>query len=137
MTNMTDYLERKLLNHCLCNSAYTPPSTVYIALFTADPTDTGDLTNEVTTAGGTLYARQAVAFTALTTETTGQTANTAQIEFPEAGAAWGTVTHLGIMDSDVEGSGNMLFHGALTTARVVDAGTQLIFKAAQLTVTLA
>jgi len=134
---MTDYLERKIANHVLKNTPYTPPETVHVALFTADPTDTGDLTNEVATAGGTLYARQAVAFTALTTETTGQASNSAQIEFPEAGAAWGTVTHIGIMDSDVEGSGNMLFHGELTTARAVDAGTQLIFKAAQLTVTLA
>lgn len=137
MANMTDYLERKLINHVLCNTAYTPPATVYIALFTADPTDTGSLANEVPTAGGTLYARQAVAFTALTTETTGQTSNSAQVEFPEAGAAWGTVTHIGLMDGDTEGAGNMLFHGALTTARAVDAGTQLIFKVGQLTVTLA
>jgi hypothetical protein len=137
MANMTDYLERKLINHVLCNSAYTPPATVYIALFTADPTDTGNLANEVSTAGDTLYARQPVAFKALTTETTGQTSNSAQVEFPEAGASWGTVTHIGLMDSDVAGAGNMLFHGALEKARQADVGTQLIFKVGQLTVMLA
>jgi hypothetical protein len=41
MSQMTDYLEKKLLDHTLGKAAYTMPTTVYLALFTADPGDTG------------------------------------------------------------------------------------------------
>ena len=35
----TDYLENKLLAHTFSNTAYTSPSTVYVALYTVAPTD--------------------------------------------------------------------------------------------------
>ena len=41
MAEMSNYLEEKLLDHTLGTSAYTHPSTVYLALHTADPTDAG------------------------------------------------------------------------------------------------
>lgn len=33
----TDYLENELLDHALRNSAWTPPATVYLALYTTAP----------------------------------------------------------------------------------------------------
>ena len=41
MAEMSNYLEEKLLDHTLGTSAYTTPSTVYLALHTAVPTDAG------------------------------------------------------------------------------------------------
>ena len=38
---ISDYLEDKLLDHVFENSAYTVPTTLYVALSTADPTDSG------------------------------------------------------------------------------------------------
>ena len=54
------YLDNASLSAALRNSAYTPPATVYIALYTAGPGPSGGGT-EVDTSG-TAYARTAVAF---------------------------------------------------------------------------
>ena len=55
----TDYLENKLLAHTFSNTAYTSPSTVYVALYTVAPTDSS-VGTEVTGGG---YARQSASFT--------------------------------------------------------------------------
>lgn len=52
----SNYLEDALLNHVLRNTAYTPPTTVYAALYLSDPTDE-DKGQEVKGGG---YARAAI-----------------------------------------------------------------------------
>ena len=47
---MTDYLEAALAKHSVGLEAFTPPVSIYLALFTADPTDSGSLVNEVSAA---------------------------------------------------------------------------------------
>ena len=54
MGSLTDYAELELLDHIFENGAYTPVATIYMALFTDDPTDTGSTANE---ASGNGYAR--------------------------------------------------------------------------------
>jgi hypothetical protein len=122
---MSDYLENKLLDHVLKNTAYTPPEKVYLALFTSDPTDAGTGTE---VAGGA-YARQEIAFGAANT---GTSSTTADIAFPIATANWGTVTHVGIYDATT--AGNLLLHGALNTARTINVDNQLVFLTGELTV---
>lgn len=39
MGGKTDYLENKILDHVLRNTAYTSPTTVYVGLCTSTPTD--------------------------------------------------------------------------------------------------
>lgn len=40
---VSDYLEEKLLNHTFRNTAYTSPGTsVYVAVYKANPTDAGN-----------------------------------------------------------------------------------------------
>lgn len=51
------YLENALLNHAVNKSAYTPPTTVYVGLSTADPGDDGTGLAEP---AGNGYARQAI-----------------------------------------------------------------------------
>lgn len=55
---LSNYLADALLDHTLRNTAYTSPTTVYLALYSV-ATDADDAGTEVT--GGS-YARQAVTF---------------------------------------------------------------------------
>jgi len=71
MGSKTNYLEDAMINAVLRNTSYTSPATVYLGLFTADPTDSGSQTNEVS---GGAYARQSAAFDAPSPN--GQTQNT-------------------------------------------------------------
>jgi len=129
MSAMTDYLEDKLLNHTFRNLAFTPPTTVYLALFTAAPGETGGGTE---VSGGD-YARQAITFGA--PSPSGTIKNSADITFPTATADWGTITHVAIMDAAT--AGNMLVYGALTVQKVVGTGDIFRVTTNNLTVTFA
>ena len=39
MAEFSNYLENAIINAVLRNTAYTSPSTVYVSLYTSDPTD--------------------------------------------------------------------------------------------------
>lgn len=132
MSEMSNYLENALLDHVLNNTSLTSPSTVWLALFTADPGETGSLTNEVTTTG-TAYARQVASFGAASS---GTSTSDADIEFPQATASYGTVSHVGIMDNATAGAGNMLFYTSLTTSKAIDSGDIFKVTSTNLTVTL-
>ena len=97
MANMTTRLEEKLIEHTLLNLPYSSPGTVYVALLTDNPTaeqlEAGDLTNEITGGG---YARQAVNFSDINDSTV---ENDADIDFPQATADWGNVTHIYITET--------------------------------------
>lgn len=127
MAEMSNYLENALINATLRNTGYTSPATVYVGLFTSDPTDAGSGTE---VSGGS-YARTAVTFGA---PSNGVTTNSAAVEFPQATASWGTVGWIGIHDAST--SGNLLYHTALDTSKTIDTGD--IFKIAigSLSVTL-
>lgn len=128
MAKMSNYLENALINATLRNTAYTSPVTVYVALYTTDPTD-ADSGTEVS---GGAYARQAVTFGA---PTDGVATNSAGVNFPTATANWGIVTHIGIRDAST--AGNLLYHGVLTTARTINTNDQLTFLIGQISVSLA
>jgi hypothetical protein len=128
MAEMSNYLENALINATLRNTSYTSPATVYVGLYTSDPTD-ADTGTEVS--GGS-YARQAVTFGA---PSDGVSTNTAAIEFPQATGTWGTVGWIGIEDAST--GGNLLYHTALDASKTIATGD--IFKIAigNLSVTLA
>lgn len=127
MSAISNYLENALINHVFRNVSYTPPATIYVALYTTNPTD-ADVGVEVSGGG---YVRQAVTFVA---PSSGATSNATDVVFPEATTDWGTITHLGLRDADI--GGNLLWYGPLSTSKTVLAGDQLIFKAGQLTISL-
>ncbi len=138
----SNYLENKLLDHVLRygSSPFTAPSTVYLALFVntsgnaATNLEAGTLTDEVSTSG-TAYARQSITFG--TAASSGQISNTAAVTFPTATASFGTITHVAIMDGDTEGSGNVLFWGAVTTSKTIDTGDTFQVSTGNLTISLA
>ena len=127
MAELSDYLENKLLDHVLRNTSYTSPTTVYVGLFTADPTDAGSGTE---VSGGS-YARQIVS---VTTATGGIVTSSADITFPQATASWGTISHIGLLDA--LSSGNLLMHTALTTSRSIETGDVLKISTGSLTASL-
>jgi hypothetical protein len=128
MAEMSNYLENALINVTLRNTAYTTPTTVYVALYTTDPTD-ADTGTEVT--GGS-YARTSVTFAA---PSNGVTTNSADVTFPTCTLAWGTVTHIGIRDALT--SGNLLYHTPLDASKTIDLGDIFKITTGNLSVTLA
>lgn len=130
--SFSDYLEDKVLKHVFTNTAYTPAATLYVALYTAAPSDTGGGT-EVSTSG-TAYARQAMAFTVSGTSPT-QATNTSAVEFPTATADWGTIVAAAVFDNS--STGNMLAWADLTANKTISSGDVFRFPASSFTVTLA
>jgi len=128
MAEFSNYLENALINAVLRNTSYTSPTTVYVALFTSDPTDAGSGTE---VSGGS-YSRTSVTFGA---PSNGVTTSNADCTFPQATASWGTVTHIGLYDAST--SGNLLFHTPLDTSKTIDSGDIFKIASGSLTVTLA
>jgi hypothetical protein len=129
MAEMSNFLENALINATLRNTTYTSVATVYVSLWTSDPTDAGSGT-EVSTSG-TSYARTAVTFGA---PSGGASTNSADVTFPTATASWGTVGWIGINDAAT--SGNLLYHTALDTAKAIDSGDIFKISTGNLSVTL-
>lgn len=111
--------------------AYRVGATQYLALFTADPTETGSVVNEATYAG---YAR--VALTKATAWTDGGStfSNAALIQFGPCTAGSNTITHFAVVDT-ASGAVAMMISGALSASLNVSAGIQPQFAAAALTIT--
>jgi hypothetical protein len=132
----SNYLENTILDYIFSNAVYTPTDDVYLALFNntsgnaATNLEAGTLTDEVS-ASGTAYARQVVTFGAASG---GIAANDITVTFPAATASWGSVTHVAIMDADT--AGNVLFYGAVTTAKTIDTGDTFQVATGNLTIQL-
>jgi len=128
MAEMSNYLENALINVTLRATSYTAPTTVYVALYTTDPTDA----DTGTECSGTSYARQSVTFGA---PSNGVSTNSAAVEFPQAGGAWGTITHIGIRDALT--TGNLLYHTPLDASKTIATGDVFRIATSSLSVTLA
>ena len=128
MAEMSNYLETTVLNYVLRNTADWAPTSVFLSLHTADPTDAG---TGAEVSGGS-YARQTCAFDAAHA-TNGSTANTDAESFTVMPAC--TVTHIGVWDAAT--SGNLLFHTAVDTSKTVLAGDTISVAAGAVTITLA
>ena len=124
---MSNYLENALINAVLRNIPYTPPTTVYLALYTTDPTEADIGAESVLGA----YARQPSAYVA---PANGASSNSADITYPVVTSGSETIAFIGIRDALT--AGNLLFYGPLTTPKALITDNQLVFKAGQLNVTL-
>ena len=130
MAGFSDYLEDKVLDHVFGGTAYTAPTTLYVALYTVAPTDTGGGTE----VSGGAYARQTAAFTVSGTSPT-TASNSAAIEYPTATANYGTVVAVGVFDAS--SGGNLLAYANLDTSKVVSTGDVFRFNTGDLDITLA
>jgi hypothetical protein len=98
MGNLSDFAELESLDH-IFNAADTPAANICICFCTGDPTDaaTDASMSEVANAGA--YQRRAITFGAAATRRVTQNA---EVAFPQATTAWGTVTHWTILTIDRE-----------------------------------
>jgi hypothetical protein len=126
-TAKTDFAENLLLTWLLTASAATRPTTWFVALHTADPTETGT-TGELTPASNG-YNRQSVTFSV-----TGATAtNTGLLTFgPCTTTNWGEITHISIKSAST--AGNTFYKGALTTPRTINVGDSLTIAISDLSI---
>ena len=128
MAEMSNYLENALINATLRATTFTSPATVYVGLYTSDPTDA----NTGTECSGGSYARKSATFGS---PSNGASVTSADITFDQATTSWGTITHIGILDAST--SGNLLYHTPLTTSKTIDTGDIFKIASGSLTVTLA
>lgn len=132
MGSLTDTAEAELLDH-VCNAAFSPVATVYVALATADPTDaaTGGSMSECADANG--YARTAITFGAAASRAVVQSG---AVTFPSAsGGGWGTVSHWAIVNNAGHGLGDVLAHGAFAASKAVNDGDTPEIATAEINVT--
>src|ERR1700677_2250922 len=121
------YASNTTLNSFLRNVPYTPPITVWLALFTTAPTVSGGGVEVL----GNGYGRQMIAFTI---PSNGSCSNTAAIVFPVAIVAdWTTIVAFGVYDAS--SGGNLLYFANLSTSRYVAIGDQMVFPVGQLIAT--
>ena len=125
-SNIADFLANELIDHFLRNSAYSPPATVYVGLFTSV---VGDNWTGTEVSGGD-YIRKAMAFNAAGTR---HTHNTSLVTFTEASALWGLVGWVGLHTAESAGDG--MAWGAVDTAKTIDDGDTAKVAATALTFT--
>ncbi len=129
-----DFLEARVLDLVLGAVSYSPAGTVYVALFTVIPADSG---------GGTEVSGGSYARVALTNNTTNWPASTGTnptvkangtaITFPKATANWGTIVAFAIFDAN--SGGNLLYWGSLAANKVINTDDTPSFAVGALTVT--
>lgn len=150
MAAFSDFAENKLIDFLFraqalgitgaTAAAGTGPATLYVALLTAAPSDTGGGTE----VSGNAYARVAVTSslanwagtqsagsTTASSGTSGTTSNNAAVTFPTpTPAGWGIVTHAAIYDAAT--AGNLIAWGALTASKTINADDAVSFPAGTL-----
>jgi hypothetical protein len=129
MGSLVNRIEDEVLDHILKTGAYSPPATVYLALFTADPGDAGSVSNEATYTG---YARKSISFGAAASRSIAQNA---QVDFDQCTGGSETITHWGLMESGTKTTDDMMAYGAFTTGKGVSAGYTPYVESAEVVVT--
>lgn len=138
MAGFSTTVENQVVDHLLRPAVTgTPlerPTALYVALFTDVATDAeleaGTLTNEVAP-GANAYARQGVTFIA---PTDGATSNDAAISWTNMPAV--TVAWAAVMDT-ASGAGRVLFFGAVSPSKTLNAGDTFTINAGDLDVSVA
>ena len=120
MSALSDYAEKLLIDWMMTTGSATRPTSWYVALYTAAPSDSGGGTE----VSGNGYSRQSITLSAGSSPG-GTTANTNTLSFTASGGNWGVVSHIGIFDAST--SGNLLWHGAMTASKDISDGDTLEF----------
>jgi hypothetical protein len=127
---LTQFTQKKVLDHLLKTASYTPPAGAALALglSTADPTDDGTGWANPTYTG---YARKNIVFAAASGRSIAQTG---VVTFDPCTVGSGIITHWGLWDQIAVG-GNLLAYGSLSAPKTVVAGNTPSVASGQVTVT--
>lgn len=118
--SLSNYAENKILDHVLKNTSFTRPDTLYLALLTADPTDSGS--------GGTISEPTDSAYVRKECDSwdsavSRATAISTSISFEDATEDWADpITHFAIMDTVTLETGNVIAYGTVTPNKTITNG---------------
>jgi hypothetical protein len=132
MAAFSNYLEDQITGWIAGTAFATAPTATFVQLYNGDPTDAGS--------GGTaLYSRVSVASGAGSwtrgTGGNGTITNASAVTITSSATATASATHVAVFTSAT--GGDLLFYGALTTAKTVASGDEVKFNASALTLTVA
>lgn len=130
---LTQWAEAKALDHMVKGTAYSQPTSIYVALHSADPTDTGT-TGEIS--GGS-YARQGAtsSFAAASEGNPASKASNADLTWTNMPAC--TVQGVSIWDhSSATASSNCIWQGTLSANKTVNAADTFKILSGNLTCTM-
>lgn len=91
-------------------------ANLYLALYTADPDETGTATTNETSY--TNYTRQTIVKSSGWTDGGSSFTNSGLIQFPQCGASGATLTHVAVVTTS-SGAGQILYSGALNSSLAV------------------
>ena len=117
--DFSNYLANKLISATVRNLPYSTPATVWVSLYTSDPTkdNKGDEVEQAS------YTRREVTFNE---PENGFASNANQVDWSEATTNWGVVTHIGICDALVDG--NLLYFTEIDNPKDILTGDQFRIK---------
>jgi len=132
MAAFSNYLEDQITAWIAGTTFATAPTATFVQLYNGDPTDAGS--------GGTaLFTRyEVVSGSGSWTRGTGGNGtitNASAFTITSSATATASATHVAVWDASA--SGNLLFFGALSTAKTVASGDEVKFNASALTLTVA
>lgn len=133
MAGFTPAVEQALLNHFLTDPAYTPPTTMYLALSTTTPNRDGTNFTEPSSGGYARVSTTGADWSAATGTAPAVKTNTSTKSFPIATSDWSSganMVYFGLFDS--ASVGNLLASGPLTTAKPVLNGDTASFASSAL-----
>jgi hypothetical protein len=136
MSGKSAYLENAELNWLKGTAFPTAPTTVYVALFTTNPT-ADDGTGAVEVSGGS-YARAAITTSSGWSAISGsgtsphQISNSGVVTFATPSANWGSV--IGIAVYDASTAGNLLYWNSITP-QTINSGVIASFSIGALVIT--
>jgi len=119
----SNFLYNKQMNYLLHNTAWTAPTSIFIALFTGAPALDGTGGTEVPNSA-TGYARVAITNGGWSGPSGSnlEYSNTSDVQFGTPTATWGSISAAGLYDSAIGGSNELLFVAYLTVSKQVNNG---------------
>lgn len=127
----SDYLESQILSWIAGTDMPAAPTSVFVALATAAPSEGSSTVAEPAVSDG--YSRTQVTFGAVQVGgDTSSISNSADVEFGPATADWGAITHFAIFDAAT--GGTMLRHAPLSAPVSINNGDSATFAVGALTI---
>jgi len=131
MSAFSNYLEDQITGW-IAGTSMTAPTATFVQLYNGDPTDAGS-------GGIALFTRYQVASGAGSwtrgTGGNGTITNASAFTITSSATATASATHVAVWDASA--AGNLLFYGALTTAKTIASGDEVKFNTSALTLTVA
>jgi hypothetical protein len=134
--SVTNYARNQIMDYNFGSTSYSLPSVYYMGLSTTTITASGSTATEPTGGSGGGYARipinnNKVSFS---TATGGCIINSGSLAFPESTTPWGTITYIGLWDALT--SGSLWYFEALSSPKIIQDYTTIVFSASAITISM-